>query len=154
MSEPLTAREFLAAIDPAHPFIPEMHTDDCDDTSCVRCVPTLDEQLSAARAQTAEQAREIRRQRDRIRAVEATLRATEDDLAAARRRLESRPPAVEFESLLARETQRAAHFDEAARLLAAGGHDEDASNFLGQMSDAIRTHAIAAAQEAGAEVPA
>lgn len=36
----MSAREFLAAVDPTRPFIPELHTDDCDDTSCVRCEPT------------------------------------------------------------------------------------------------------------------
>ncbi len=38
MTEPLTAREFLAAIDPARPFIPELHEDDCENVDCVRCV--------------------------------------------------------------------------------------------------------------------
>ncbi|MEU0393873.1 hypothetical protein ABZ208_14020 [Streptomyces sp. NPDC006208] len=33
----MSAREFLAAIDPARPFIPELHVDDCDDTTCARC---------------------------------------------------------------------------------------------------------------------
>lgn len=33
----MSAREFLAATDPSRPFIPEMHDDDCDDTTCIRC---------------------------------------------------------------------------------------------------------------------
>ena len=87
-------REVLVELATARPYIPELHTDDCDNTSCVRCVPSLDEQLSAARAQNAEAEREIRRQRDHIRRVQQQLRATEDDLAAARRRLAERatPP--------------------------------------------------------------
>lgn len=33
----MSAREFLAAVATAEPFIPELHTDDCDDTTCVAC---------------------------------------------------------------------------------------------------------------------
>ncbi len=34
---PLTAREFLALPTSPLPFIPELHADDCDDTTCARC---------------------------------------------------------------------------------------------------------------------
>jgi len=33
----MSARDFLAAASRARPFIPELHVDDCDDTSCIRC---------------------------------------------------------------------------------------------------------------------
>lgn len=36
---PLSAREFFSLPTSPTPFIPELHADDCDDTSCVRCVP-------------------------------------------------------------------------------------------------------------------
>lgn len=39
---PLSAREFFSLPTSDVPFIPELHTDDCDDTSCVRCTPTID----------------------------------------------------------------------------------------------------------------
>jgi len=32
-------RELLAELATRPPFIPELHTDDCDDTSCVHCLP-------------------------------------------------------------------------------------------------------------------
>lgn len=38
-AEPVTAREFFAAIDPsAPPYIPELHDDDCEDVTCARCI--------------------------------------------------------------------------------------------------------------------
>ncbi|MEU2674785.1 hypothetical protein ABZ622_39345 [Streptomyces sp. NPDC007164] len=45
----------LAHLLSAPPFIPELHTDDCDDTSCVRCRTTTDwaaaaDQLTALKA--------------------------------------------------------------------------------------------------------
>ena len=35
---PLSAREFFSLPTSGVPFIPELHTDDCDDVDCARCV--------------------------------------------------------------------------------------------------------------------
>ena len=37
-NRPLSAREFFALPTSGIPFIPELHTDDCDNVDCVRCV--------------------------------------------------------------------------------------------------------------------
>jgi hypothetical protein len=65
---PLTAREFLSLPTSGIPFIAELHVDDCEDTSCVRCVdqpqiaaldvplPVVEEQVRTAAGSRAEQA--------------------------------------------------------------------------------------------------
>lgn len=54
-NRPLSAREFLSLPTSGVPFIPELHADDCDDVTCVRCVkpPTSTSRMDVPAAQVA-----------------------------------------------------------------------------------------------------